>query len=315
MICLNQIGFSQNINVSTIADTNSMLIGEQFNLQIQVSAPKDGEIIWPVFKDTLDNNFDIIHQSNIDTLITSNTNLRTLSQELTLTSFDTGNLVTPSIPVKFKAKGDSVTIEANSNQNPIYVGSVPVDTAQKFKGIASPIHQPITIRMVLPYFFGLVILAVLLVALIVYLKRRKENRPFIHTKPEVIIPPQEIALNKLGQLRLDKVWQQGEIKLYYSRLTDIIREYIEGQFSLQALEMTSDEIMSALKALNINDLALQKLNGTLMLADLVKFAKEIPSAVENDSCLENLIDFVNETPVTKTDPITDTDNPLKPSNN
>ena len=89
--------------------------------------------------------------------------------------------------------------------------------------------------------------------------------------------------------------QQGKLKMYYTGLTDIAREYFEGRFHFDAMEMTSDEIMTVLKKKPVNKEIYEKMGNVLQLADLVKYAKANPMPLENDQCLNHCVDFVKET--------------------
>jgi bifunctional N-acetylglucosamine-1-phosphate-uridyltransferase/glucosamine-1-phosphate-acetyltransferase GlmU-like protein len=113
--------------------------------------------------------------------------------------------------------------------------------------------------------------------------------------PKPKIPPYVTALEALETLRLKKLWQADKVKEYYSELTDIVRQYIEAQFGVQAVEMTTDDILYGLKNIGINAQAMGKLTNTLQTADLVKFAKATPHALENDTALSYSVDFVSET--------------------
>ena len=102
-------------------------------------------------------------------------------------------------------------------------------------------------------------------------------------------------MEALESLRLKKLWQSGRVKEYYSEMTEIVREYIELRFPVRALEMTTSEINAALRQTEVNSSAREKLHQTLILADLVKFAKEQPLPLENDLSFSHCIDFVRET--------------------
>ena len=102
-------------------------------------------------------------------------------------------------------------------------------------------------------------------------------------------------MNGLESLKVKKLWQAGKVKDYYTELTDIVRIYIEERFSVQAVEMTTEEILEGLKDSYIDQESINKLARTLVLADLVKFAKEKPLPLENDTSMNNTIDFVKET--------------------
>ena len=85
------------------------------------------------------------------------------------------------------------------------------------------------------------------------------------------------------------------MKDYYTELTDIVRIYIEDRFNVNAVEMTTEEILDGMKRTDAGKASIDKLSHTLMLADLVKFAKEQPLPVDNDNSLSDSIEFVNET--------------------
>jgi hypothetical protein len=112
----------------------------------------------------------------------------------------------------------------------------------------------------------------------------------------VYLPPHTIALNKLQELRAKKLWQQEDyIKLYHSELTDILRDYIEQRYAVKTQEKTTDEIFAGIKHLDIKDESRSQLRQILILADLVKFAKERPAPAENEQSMDLAINFVTQT--------------------
>ena len=127
------------------------------------------------------------------------------------------------------------------------------------------------------------------------MKNRKKDEPVFRAQAKPKLPPHQIALDALDNLRFKKIWQSGRIKDYHTELTDIIREYLNGRFYIHAPEMTTDEIMEALKVTASNDQARQKIWQTLTMADLVKFAKMQPLPLEHDASFNNAFDFVKET--------------------
>lgn len=110
------------------------------------------------------------------------------------------------------------------------------------------------------------------------------------------IPPHITAFKALESLRGEKLWQEGEYKRYYSALTDILRGYISGRFGVAALEMTSDEIVAALR--DIEDVPQRcKLDVQELLrdADLVKFAKAEFDATRNEGYFVATRSFIEHT--------------------
>ena len=90
------------------------------------------------------------------------------------------------------------------------------------------------------------------------------------------------------------MWQSGKVKECFSTLTDIAREYIEGQFGVNAVEMTTDDILEEVKPLRFSSETYNKLKETMEVADLVKFAKYSSSNLESENAMNSMTDFVNE---------------------
>jgi hypothetical protein len=104
-----------------------------------------------------------------------------------------------------------------------------------------------------------------------------------------------LALQKLTELRNRKLWQQEQTKQYHTELTDIIRDYLENRYVIKAHEQTSDEIFASLRYMDITEENRNALRQVLILADLVKFAKEKPLPQDNEQSMDNAVAFVNRT--------------------
>jgi hypothetical protein len=109
-----------------------------------------------------------------------------------------------------------------------------------------------------------------------------------------VIPPYDKAVDDLKRLREEKLWQSGKVKEYFSSLTDIAREYIEGQFGVNAVEMTTDDILEEIRPLRFPKETYDRLKDTMEVADLVKFAKYSASTLESDTALTSMTEFVDE---------------------
>jgi len=282
---------AQSLKATARIDTTRMLIGDQVNLWLELEQPSGVNVTFPPFRDSIAGKIEILSASPVDTLTRSGNVLR-LRQRVLLTSFDTGFFVIPGFVFKASGATDSSLTEALG----IEVMGIPVDTTKGITDIKLPYEVPVTFSEVLPY----IIVGLLIVALIVfyiwYLRKRKVivKEP---VKPEILPVPAHIwALGELDELVREKLWQQGKTKLYYSRLTDIIRRYIELRFSRPAMEQTTEEIM---EDFNRNGLIPENLRIELMkllqLADLVKFAKWNPDAEESESSQKSAYDFILRT--------------------
>ncbi len=289
--------FAQTFVAKATLDTNSILIGDQINLNIEFTSSQNNVVIWPLFNDTITNEIEIIGKSEIDTIITEQQDLITLKQILKITSFDSGYYEIPPVKFIYREKNDTATYNVFTAPLFLNVLTIPVDTTKAMMPIKGPISAPYTLREAVPWI--LIGVGVLLIGLFLfyYFRKRKKKEPLFKLKPKPKIPPHVIALNALEKLRINKLWQSGKIKEYHTEITDIIRVYIHDRFGIDAMEMTTNEILESFnkKSEKVDDRLKNKLKQTLMLADLVKFAKEKPLPLENDKSLNNSIDFVKET--------------------
>lgn len=145
------------------------------------------------------------------------------------------------------------------------------------------------------YGFILLIIFGLLVWLgVVMLLRYLRNRR-IAPPPAPKIPPHVVANKALVELGHRKLWQKGKFKTYYTELTSILRAYISGRWGVGALEMTTDEIIVALRDVEMPSSSRNDLIAILRTADMVKFAKAEPEAEENDENLNRALYFVENT--------------------
>jgi hypothetical protein len=276
-------------------DTNTILVGDQTVLELRFDCPSGYEVKWPVWADTLIREIEIIKKTGKET-VPSEDNTQTLYQQrLTITSFDSGYYAIPPITIQYRKPGDSAWYEAETEPVLLGVNTVPVNLQGEIKDIKPPEHAPFTFREALPYILILLGIGLSTFLVIWYLRKRKKAEPIFRVSPKPQLPPHQIALDALQTLRLKKLWQNGNIKEYHTELTDIIRDYLQSKFRMQAHEYTSEEIMEAVQQTAVNPQAQEKLRQTLSLADMVKFAKMQPLPLEHDTSLNHAIDFVRET--------------------
>lgn len=141
-----------------------------------------------------------------------------------------------------------------------------------------------------------VLLALVLISagIYVYMHWIRHGRiPLIPQKKPV--PPYDKAIQELTQLKEQQLWQRGSEKEYYTRLTDILREYLQGRFGINAMEMTSGQIMQALRSCAEAESSLGAMDELLKLSDFVKFAKARPLADDNERAYSDAFNFVETT--------------------
>lgn len=111
----------------------------------------------------------------------------------------------------------------------------------------------------------------------------------------MIVPSHELALQQLKALENKQLWQKGEVKAYHSELTRIIRAYLENRYGIQALEMTTEQILAQLNTLDFDADWNDRLREMLQAADLVKFAKAEPPSVFHERMMDYAVSFVEAT--------------------
>lgn len=292
---------SQNVAATAELDTAAIRIGQQVKLLLNVKYRADNgqhiQINWPAITDTLCKEVEVVAQSKIDTLIPDKNNPLEFVQTKTLyiTSFDSGYWAIP--PFKFIVNSDTTGVLSNSLL--LSVGTVAVDTTLAIKDIKPPYDESYTwidwLKDHMYVVYG-ALAAILAVVVAIYLIRhfRKVPPPLLEVEVPKI-PAHIIALEKLDKLRSEKLWQEGKLKLYHTTLSEIIREYVENRFKIQAMEQTTDEILYGFRNVAIDEDSKAQLKKLLMLSDMVKFAKEQPLPNENEMSLECAYGFVNGT--------------------
>ena len=142
-------------------------------------------------------------------------------------------------------------------------------------------------------------IALIIIALlgwwIINIIRRNIEKRHRRVKVEPKLPPHVVANKALVELAHKKLWQNGKFKPYYTAITSILRVYISERWGLSAMEMTSDEIITALREIDIPTESRSNLIEILRTADMVKFAKAEPDAEINEQAYTYAYYFVENT--------------------
>lgn len=284
---------AQSFKAVATLDSNRILIGDQIHVDFTISVPQNAAFIVPSITQEVLNasGIDLVSSSATDTTV--NGQSVCYHQQWVITAFDSGAYIFPSIPV---LSPDSQLL-TQSQPLPFFVNTVAVDTTAAIRDIKGIAKVPLTFKEILPYLL-IVIVAVAVIALLVWfiLKHERKNKPkakVVKAKPKV--KPHITALKELERLKAKKLWQNGQIKQYYSELTDIIRTYIDGRYNINAMEMITADILKELDEAGLSHQLHQKLEQMLTTADLVKFAKMEPLPDDHDRCFKQAVEFVEET--------------------
>ena len=282
---------AQDIQVDARLDGGTIPIGEQTLLHISARMPLKTAITFPQLVDSI-GKVQVVKSLKSDTVIDQkNPNLETITHSYALTSFDAGVYTLP------KFTFHTQTADYKTGTVTLQVKAVLVDTTKTFYDIKQPLAVSYTFWDWLKDHWLAVVLTLGLLLLIAGIVYYYKNRPAIAAPvfAEPILSADQIALNKLNELREKKLWQQDQVKLYYSELTDVLREYLEKRYQVKAHEQTTDEIFEGLKNKKIPQENSALLKQLLTLADLVKFAKQKPEAFENERSMDKAINFIEQT--------------------
>jgi len=295
LLLTGQIGWAQQVKAVAKIDTNSIMIGDQVKLKLSFTLPANCKALWTPLSDSLCSKIEIVNKSKIDTVYSENKLEKTLTQSLTITSFDSGFYNLPPFRFAYHKPNDTSLVYAESNPLMLNVLTVSVDTTKTFKDIKAPLSVPFTFRELLPWIGGSLAVILIVLFLIYYFNKRKKAEPILRFPHKPTQPFHVIALEALEKLRTAKLWQTGHVKQYHTELTDILRKYLEDRFSVSAIEMTTDEILDSLNEFHLPAHLIEKLTSILNLADLVKFAKEQPLPLHHDQSLNFTVDFIKGT--------------------
>ena len=264
---------------TAVMDTNSILIGEQINFNISNAINKTE--VWPTYEEFLVEGVEIIQEGKLDTTETI------ISQNFIITAWDSGSYYIPPISFSDEIKTEGLLLN---------VQTILLEEGAELKDIKQPMTAPIGWSDIWPWLLGILILGIIIYIIKKYILNKKKSPKTI--KPRIIIPADVIALKQLSELENAKIWQEGEIKKYHSKLSEIVRRYTEERFQFIALELTTTEITEELKS-KLSAEQLDNLTALLQRADLAKFAKSKPIDTENKESMILAKNFVNNTKAKK----------------
>jgi hypothetical protein len=221
--------------------------------------------------------------------------IQTFSQTYTVSAFDSGQFHAGPVVIPYiNSAGGADTLY--SNIVIVDVNTLPVDTMRPFKPIKGPLAVPYSWKEFILYIIAAWLLLLLIaLAVALYNKYAKKKLQDTNARPVPKDPAHIWARKELKKLEDEKLWQKDQVKLYYSRLTEILRLYLEYRFSWLALESTTEEIEAAIDNYNMKEKAKENLLQILRAADLVKFAKLLPGPESNIKAMESACKFIDFT--------------------
>jgi Ca2+/Na+ antiporter len=269
LFLLSSAVFAQQKQVETSIDTTKNKIGAEFKLTLKTVVSSKSNVVFPNPKTI--GSLEVIQSYPIDTVKKNDT--YELIKKYGLTQFDSGRYTIPPVKILIDKKpflSDPVNVE---------VANVKVDTLQQKM---YDIKDITTVESGSSNWWKYVLAIVLIIGIgvLVYWFIKKNQKKKI--EEEVYKTPIEKATSLLNNLEKKELWQKGEIKEYYSELTDIARNYIEEAIHIPAMESTTSELITAIKSasakkkMTLTPEIVENLERVLRQADLVKFAKSKP---------------------------------------
>jgi hypothetical protein len=281
---------TQTISVGVETDTTDYAVGDFINYKIEVITRKNIELLQPSLPDSIP---DLEFISRSKPVFSESEKYNTTIFPFILAGYDSVTATIPEIDVEYRSEGDTSYKSITTDSLSVRIHTVQVSTAEDIKDVKSPLLIPYNWLMLLLWIA--IALVVLIAARFFYKKYKKNQAEKPVEKKVIIIPPHIKAFSALESLEREQLWQQGRIKDYHSRITEIIREYFEDRFNFLSLELTTTETMQHLKNIQDSKIIHDITFNFLSNADLVKFAKFQPLESVNEEMMNQAKEIVQKT--------------------
>lgn len=287
---------ANDIIVKAQVDSVAIVMGDLNHLRVSVDMPVSSPaqlIDFPI----LTPGIDYLEYKGVDVVASDSTtvianNRRKVDFDFTIQAFDPGSVTIPPFAVLTAPGADT----AFSNVVTFKVLPVDVDSLQTINPIASIVKPDTRWYDYIPNWLLWTLLAIGLIGTGVwaYFTFRKRQE-IIEQKRTPVVPPYELAISRLNTLRSRNLPESGHEKEFYTELVDILRQYLQGRFGIYAMEMTSTQIVRALRANPDTRMTADEVRAVLSIADFVKFAKVRPLPDDNIRAFTRATSFVEQT--------------------
>lgn len=290
MSCLlyEQDILAQKPSIRTSVDKSKIVIGEQIHYTVSTSMPDNTyRLSWFTIPDSL-GHFQVVQRNRIDSsFVNGNLNF---SQNITLTSFDSGIQVIPSFVLNIEQLQGDTSFNLLTDSIPIQVSFSPMDSVETFHDIKSIIE----VKKEWAWWLWAV-LAVAVVLLIFWIRflvkffRKKPASPDLFNSR---LAPYEEAMQSLTGLQQQLLLQRDEVKEYHTRLSEIFKRYLSRKLKTYKMNLTADEILMELDEYSPGKEQLFAFANCLRMSSAVKFAKYIPLQSDSEKCLEQTKEMI-----------------------
>jgi hypothetical protein len=263
---------TDDIRVKAEVDKAFLTIGDPVTYTVTVEHAPDIRIL----SDVPAPSSDILEIKKVEDIHKKHKKKLIAGRKFTLTTYRLGEFVLDPVTIRYQKEGQP---EKSIQTNKLYL------TVKSVAGGEDPQEDIRDVKSVVPYklrmgkvLWTLLVLALLLAAYLLYRALRRKKNVFQPAPPP--LSAEEEALLHLGELFESDLLKRGFIKMYYLRLSEILRIYFEKRYKILAVELTTFEILRALRPQHLETGLYQKIQYVLEASDLAKFAKWIPTAPE-----------------------------------
>lgn len=291
LLLLFRFSNAQDASVITRIDSTSMLIGSQQTLRIGLHHPDRDDEMKILIQPLLDEQWEVIKQSHITHEKTDEGYLS--YKDYVITYWEVGEQSIPPIKIIYKNGSEVDTFKTSL----IHVNVIsPAGKLTGIQGLKDIYRMPYPTGRILWIVAGIILCLVIIYLLYRNFKKDPEEEEIVE-EIEVLPPPDppyEIAMRRLNALTEKQLIERGEIDLFQSELTHIMRQFLGTTYAFDALEMTTEEILGFMEKEDIYTDSLGKLSRFLRMADLVKFAKAQPEGELHRSMMEFAYETVHQ---------------------
>lgn len=297
---MSVVSASAKISVTAKLDSVNLLMGKMTMLNLEVVQDKGKPGGFPMFRNAdpskgyvgvCSDSIELRTSYKADTIDLGSNRIQ-INYQVPVQAFDSGTFRLPQFV--YVSEGDSACSNALT-LNVVPVNVTAEDPIAGFAPVAEPENKSVFDAVpdwLVDYWWIIIALILVIIAFLWAMKKYKKEGTVLKKKPEPT--PYETAISKLRALKARNLWEQGMEKEYFTELTDILRVYLDRRFGINAMEMTSREIMDRLYDSDVKDKR-DYVRQILSVADFVKFAKVRPLPADNIAAYENAVKFVEET--------------------
>lgn len=266
------------------------VIGDTITLEVSIDQAKEVKVDLPDLKKSLED-FEIVQEEKQEPQLVDNRLEKKLIYKLQVKNV--GAYSIPAIKIKYhvpKDEQEKYGKDGEVKTSKIFLDIQSVLTPEDKKKDIEDIKPIEEIAVLDPNTVFLIAIFGILLLVGIYFFIRKNMKP----KPP--IPAHEIAFKELEKIKTNELEKKEDLKIYYFKISELVRVYIKHRFAIDALEKEYTDIESDLLAnKDLNKTHLEFIKEFMSTTDFYKFTdykSEKSKAVE---IFENTYKFIDQT--------------------